>query len=252
MQRYFVGDDQWSANIVTLKGEQAHHISRVMRMSSGDVIICINDQGEAAYCRITQMEPDHITCRIEEDLSLDTELPVHITVAQSDLKADKYEWVVQKSTELGVGAITGFSADHSVVKWDAKKSAKRIARFQKITRESAEQSERLKIPVIERKSSLDEVLKETQVQPYDHKWIMSERSAREGEHHSIDDALRQLQPSARILLVFGPEGGFSNREHQMAIDLGCKPVSLGARILRAETAPVATLAMLVYQLELKR
>ncbi|WP_160112336.1 RsmE family RNA methyltransferase [Salicibibacter kimchii] len=250
MQRYFVSDDQWSANTVIVKGEQAHHISRVMRMSSGNVIICINDQGEAAYCRITQAEPDHVTCRIEENVSSDPELPVHITVAQSDLKADKYEWVVQKSTELGVGTITSFPADHSVVKWDEKKSAKRIARFQKITRESAEQSERLKIPVIERKSSLDEVLKEGQ--PYDHKWIMSERSAREGNHHTLDDALRQLQRSERILLVFGPEGGFSTREHQTAIDLGCKPVSLGARILRAETAPLATLAMLVYQVELKR
>lgn len=250
MQRYFVGDDQWIADTVMLKGEQAHHISRVMRMSAGDVIICINGQGEAAYCRIIQAEPDCITCQAEERLSSDSELPIHITVAQGDLKADKYEWVVQKSTEMGAGNITAFPADHSVVKWDTKKSEKKQARFQKIARESAEQSERLKIPAIERKASLEEVLNEDR--PYDHKWILSERSARKDHHHAIDDALRQLQRTDRILLVFGPEGGFSTREHETAIDLGCTPVSLGARILRAETAPVAALALLVYQVELKR
>ncbi|QQK79677.1 16S rRNA (uracil(1498)-N(3))-methyltransferase [Salicibibacter cibi] len=250
MQRYFVEDDQWTADAVILKGEQAHHIFRVMRMSPGDVIICINGQGKASYCRITQAEPDRIKCQVEEGLSSDTELPIHITVAQGDLKADKYEWIVQKSTEMGAGSITGFPADHSVVKWDVKKSEKKQARFQKIAQESAEQSERLKIPTIERKTSLEEVLKEAH--PYDHKWILSERSARKDHHHAIDDALRQLQHSDRILLVFGPEGGFSTREHETAIDLGCTPVSLGARILRAETAPVATLALLVYQVELKR
>ncbi|SDI34357.1 RsmE family RNA methyltransferase [Natribacillus halophilus] len=250
MQRYFVADEQWSTETVMLKGEQAHHIVRVMRMSPGDVIICIDEGGQAAYSRLAHVHPDEVTCQVEEWLDADTELAINITVAQGDLKADKYEWVVQKATEMGAVTITNFPADHSVVKWDERKSAKRQARFAKIAREAAGQSERLHIPAIERKESLASLTEEAST--YNHLWIISEQSAREGNHYALADALGSVKAAENILLIFGPEGGFSEREHLACTRAGFVPVSLGPRILRAETAPVATLAMLVYHVELKR
>ncbi|MBB6448824.1 16S rRNA (uracil1498-N3)-methyltransferase [Geomicrobium halophilum] len=250
MQRYFVPDEQWSGQKVTLKGEQAHHIARVMRRNVGDVIICIDEHGKGALSRLNHIHPDEITCHVEEWLTADTELPVHITVAQGDLKADKLEWVVQKSTEMGVSKLINFPAAHSVVKWDEKKSAKRKARFQKIAREAAEQSERFIIPEIDRKESLKQIIEKAST--YQHKWVLSEQSARNGVHHGLSTHIHTVQDAEQIFLVFGPEGGFSANEHEECLRAGFVPISLGPRIVRAETAPVAVLAMLVYQFELTR
>ena len=249
MQRYFIEQNEWTKQTVTLTGEQAKHIAKVMRMREGDKVVCVNKEDQlAGVFPIQSLADQHVVVEFEEELISDVELGIHVTIAQADIKGDKFEYVLQKGTELGASRFHGFSAKHSVVKWDNKKEDKKLSRYQKIVQEAAEQSERLVLPSVMHFPNVDSLLSDS----YDHRWIISEVAARDGKHEALYEAMQQVQFGDRLLAVFGPEGGFSEEEHERLVKEGFQPVSLGPRILRAETASLALLSMISYQFELMR
>lgn len=247
MQRYFVEQPINEQQAFTISGDNARHINKVMRMTPGDQIIIVHN-GVAAICEITSLDGDVIARQTGQTIS-SPEMPIQVDIACGLPKGDKLELITQKGTELGMHALHPFSAERSIVKWDEKKSKKNQERLQKIAQEAAEQSHRTHIPVIEFPVSFKQLLQK--VQAYDAVFIADEEDAKLAERTKFADKLKtiQLNQSSKILCIFGPEGGISRQESEALIAAGAKTMSLGPRILRAETAPLYALSAISYEFE---
>ena len=117
-------------------------------MQVGDQIICVNSQGQTAVCEIAEITDEYVAADVVEWKEETSELPIFVTIASGLPKGDKLEWVIQKGTELGAHEFVPFAAARSIVKWDEKKSAKKVERWQKIAKEAAEQSHRSFCPEV--------------------------------------------------------------------------------------------------------
>ncbi|WP_226656819.1 16S rRNA (uracil(1498)-N(3))-methyltransferase [Pseudalkalibacillus hwajinpoensis] len=250
MQRYFISKSQLHQDHVMIEGEDVKHISRVMRMTAGDQIICCTEDGESAICEIDEISPDVIKAIPKEWLDEQKRLTVNVTIVQGLPKGDKLETVIQKGTELGADQFIPFKAERSVVKWDEQKSAKKLQRLKKIAKEAAEQSHRTTIPAIDMPHSLSSLIKISQ--SYDYKLIAYEEEARAGESAKLVQTLHEANRNDRIMVVFGPEGGLSENEVDALKKAGFSSCGLGPRILRTETAAMYVLAAISYHFELTR
>lgn len=255
MQHFFVEPGQIHDNIITITGDDVNHIKNVLRMKIGEEISVSNGIDDNDYrCIIESLEEDSIICKlifIKED---GIELPARITLFQGLPKADKMELIIQKAVELGVYEIVPVSTKRAVVKLDDKKAKSKIARWQGISEAAAKQSKRAIVPEVRDVMTMGEALKyassfESAVIPYEmaegmvatKQWI-SEVIAKVKENSS--------EEKPRIGIFIGPEGGFDESEIEKADASGIRPISLGKRILRTETAGMTTLSILMYHLEI--
>ncbi|WP_096201317.1 16S rRNA (uracil(1498)-N(3))-methyltransferase [Bacillus sp. FJAT-45350] len=250
MQRYFINKEQMVDEQVVINGDDVKHISRVMRMGIGDKIICSDGESRVVNCEIASISEEEIVATILSDITNNSELSVHITIAQGLPKGDKLEYVVQKGTELGASSFIPVSLSRSIVKWDKKKEGKKIERLSKIAKEAAEQSHRSYLPTVEQTMSLAELLSVNQ--QYDVKIVAYEESAKEGEHLGLGRALNSLKPGDKALVLVGPEGGLSEEEVNKLDEAGFIRASFGPRILRTETAPLYFLSAVSYHFEILR
>jgi 16S rRNA (uracil1498-N3)-methyltransferase len=241
-------NNQPSPQHFIIDGEDLHHISRVMRMKSGDQIICVTEDGRSAVCTIAEITDEQIVADVVKWEEETAELPVHITIASGLPKGDKLEWIIQKGTELGAAKFVPFLAARSIVKWDEKKSAKKVERWQKIAKEAAEQSHRSKIPTVDSPVSIKTILQ--RAEQYDSCLVAYEEEAKRGEASVLATTLRDLKSGQSLLIIFGPEGGLSTDEVSLLKDKGFLMCGLGPRILRTETAPLYLLSAVSYHFEL--
>lgn len=248
MQRYFIDEALTSDTAtITLTGDDARHISRVMRMREDDALTCCDIKGVVAHCHITDMTEQAVNVAIDEYVDEQHELPVHVGLAQGLPKGDKLDLTVQKGTEYGVETFFPFTADRSIVKWDDKKKAKRTQRLCKIAKEAAEQAFRNQIPTVETPMRFSEMLAAGAA--YDIIIAPYEAEATGDGLQRLRDILSQLSAGMSVLIVIGPEGGFSDREVGQLREHHCQTCGLGPRILRTETAALYLLSILSYELE---
>lgn len=252
MQRYFVGREQFQHETVTITGDDAHHLIRVMRAEPGDKVICSDGSGREALVELTSAEKGEVCAKVIEWLPLEAEPAIDVWIGQSLPKGDKMETVIQKGTEIGAARFVPFLSERTVVQYDAKKEAKRTERWTKIAKEAAEQAHRNRIPDVDGVRSWKEIL--ALAGEADAAWICYEKEGAFG----MKDALVELRSSGglavredgrkpRLLLLVGPEGGFTERETLEAEAAGCRPVTLGKRILRTETAAMVGLTCILYE-----
>ncbi|WP_043933927.1 16S rRNA (uracil(1498)-N(3))-methyltransferase [Bacillus sp. EB01] len=248
MQRYFV--DQFDNGRFFIKGDDFHHIVKVMRMVQGDTIICATSDGRSAVCEIAEITGETVVADVVKWNDGTSELPVKVTIASGLPKGDKLEWIIQKGTEMGAYRFIPFAASRSVVKLDEKKQGKKTERWQKIAKEAAEQSHRDVLPEVTIPMSFKDLLVESK--KYDFLLCAYEEESRSGETSRLSATLNETKPGDSILFVFGPEGGLSEGEVQLLMEHGFTLCGLGPRILRTETAPLYALAAVSYHLELMR
>ena len=239
MQRYFgrILDRQ-----VILEEDDIFHLTRVMRCKVGDNIEVVSD-GLLYLAEITSFRPLQIT--LVRKLRENNELPNHVILIASLLKGEKMDFVLQKATELGVSEIFLLQSERSVVKFKREEKDVKFQRFNKILKEAAEQSKRTKIPTLYRLRDISH-LKDIDA---DIKLIAYEEM--EGPTTGFLKIVENIKPKQKIAIVIGPEGGFSNKEVYAATECGYRKVSLGRRILRAETASLYALSVIANQLEKK-
>lgn len=249
MQRYFV-KQRAKDNRFIIEEEDRHHICKVMRMAAGDEIICVNPDNKSAICRITEITDEQVIAEVVQWKDEISELPIKVIIASGLPKGDKLEWIIQKSTELGAHEFLPFTARRSVVKWDDKKAAKKVDRWQKIAKEAAEQSHRSLLPNVASPLSFKALLGKSK--EYDYKLVAFEEESRNSETSVFSSTLKKMKPEDSLLLVFGPEGGFTDGEIQEMQEFGFSPCGLGPRILRTETAPLYALGAISYHFELLR
>lgn len=210
------------------------------------IILTFNDQ-TVYLCEIADITSDKIAVDLKEKQNINTELPVDVTICSGLIKADKYEWLLQKATELGASSFIAVSMERSIVKLNEAKVAKKIERWQKIIKEAAEQSYRLVIPSIQFESNL-KLICDT-IDNYDYILIAYEEEAKDGELSNFKQTLQQFKAQDKVLMIFGPEGGLSENEISLFSNTSTV-VGLGPRILRAETAPLYALSAISYEKEL--
>ncbi len=232
MQRYFVNTKE---DIFDLSSDDSYHITKVMRNKIGDKIEVVIDK-ELYICEIITLDKQ-VSVKKLEKIEQDSELPCYVTIAQSLVKEQKMDLILQKSCELGVSEIIPINTTRSVVKLD-KKETKKIERWNKILKEASEQSKRIVIPKVN--EILD--IKDLANLDYDIKILctVNELST------SIKKVLSKDLNGAKIILVIGPEGGFTDKEEEILINSGYISTSFGNRVLRTETASLYALSIINY------
>ena len=246
MQRFFVEPHQIdeAAHQIHITGTDVNHISNVLRMKQGEEV-WISDGGQEEYrCAIEAFSADEVLLHIIYAQEPDYELPSRIYLFQGLPKADKMELIIQKAVELGAYEIIPVETRRCVVKLDGKKAAKKVERWQQIAESAAKQSKRMLIPNVHQVLSFKEALK--YAESMDIRLIPYELAKGMQETKEILAAIEQGQS---IGIFIGPEGGFEEKEVEAAISEGAKPITLGKRILRTETAGLAILSVLMFQLE---
>lgn len=248
MQRYFLKNNQFDKDLALITGDDAHHMSRVMRMTIGDQVIVCNEDKSCYYATIKQIKDQEIEVTLDSMIEAQTELPIEVTIAQGLPKGDKFEWVIQKATECGASEFIPLEMERSVVKLDAKKAGKKIERWNKIAKEAAEQSHRQMVPTVTSVQTLKQLL--AQASQYDICLFAYEETAKQGELAQLKQTLSTIENHKKLLVIVGPEGGISEKEEVLLLESGFKPCALGPRILRTETAPIYILSAISYALEL--
>lgn len=246
MQRFFVEPYQVEEekHLIHITGTDVNHIKNVLRMKTGEEV-WISDGGEKEYrCQIENMDAEEVLLHIIYAQEPDYELPNRIYLFQGLPKADKMELIIQKAVELGAFAVVPVETKRCVVKLDAKKSQKKVARWQQIAESAAKQSKRMLIPQVHEVMSYKQALEfaaqmDVCLIPYE--LAKGMKKTRE--------VLSQIKPGQSIGIFIGPEGGFEEKEVEMAMQAGAHAITLGRRILRTETAGLAILSVLMFQLE---
>ncbi|MDX1412690.1 MAG: 16S rRNA (uracil(1498)-N(3))-methyltransferase [Candidatus Promineifilaceae bacterium] len=250
LHRFFVAPDQIQNECVRLSGGQAHQICKVLRLSKGDHILVLDNRGWQYELVLTEIESSRVVGTVLLKQLSPTEPTVHITLYQSLLKRDNFEWVLQKGTELGITSFVPILTQRTVVRQNSLRENK-LTRWQRILSEAAEQSGRGQIPKLAQpvtfQAALQEASSDFSIIPWE-----NERA------NHIAAAFARAKPFAgqsdipRISLLIGPEGGFSSDEIDQALTSGITPVTLGPRILRAETAAIVAATLVLHELgELK-
>ncbi len=244
MFNFFVDQSNRQGDVFYISGADFNHIKNVLRMHTGDEIL-VSCNGKSHLCRIESLDSETAAARIEQEDYCSTELPVEIHLFQGLPKADKMELIIQKTVELGVSKIIPIEMNRCVVKLDAKKKNARQSRWQAISESAAKQSKRNTVPeigeVLSYKQLLDEAKKlDLFLIPYENKDGMNATKA----------ALSAIKNGMKIGILIGPEGGFEQSEIEQAESVGGKTFSLGARILRTETAAITATAMCMLHIEM--
>jgi 16S rRNA (uracil1498-N3)-methyltransferase len=216
-----------------LPADAAHHAIRVLRLRAGDVLEVFDGEGNASRGVIVELTGKRVLIGELEYTAADRESPLKITLAQSLTSSEKMDWIVQKATELGVHEIQPLDSERSVARLTSERAAKRMAHWQQVVVSACEQCGRNVLPTI--RSPLDVLA-----------WLADTRKLAGTRLILLPDAavsLRTLaEPAQHVVLLIGPEGGFSEAEAGAAIDCGFQAIRMGARVLRTETAAIAGMA----------
>ena len=244
MHRFFVPAECFRAGQVTLPSPVAHQIQHVLRLRPKDQIVVLDPAGVEYTAELEQVGSGGATARVLSQQPARGEPGLRLTLYQSLVQREKFEWILQKCTEVGVARIVPVLSARSLVRSWTADDAKKLPRWERILQEAAEQSQRGKVPALGTPLSFNQAAAAA-VREHDQSLIPWE----EERSLSLRQALAQSQrPPGSLALFIGPEGGFSAEEAAAARDLGIQPVSLGRRILRAETAAVVATALVLFTL----
>jgi 16S rRNA (uracil1498-N3)-methyltransferase len=233
-RRFFV--DEISGDRAELAGDDARHLARVLRAEVGQRYE-ISDNHHAYLAEIAEIAAQRVTFRILDPIP-EEDATVEIFLLSALIKFDRFEWLIEKATELGVARILPVIAERSEKGLDLA-AAKRIERWKKIAREASQQARRVSMPEIMLPEAFDAAVSRT----LPHRYFLDEQSGPNSLARILQAQPVGITQDVSAILT-GPEGGWTDRERLLAGREGWKPVSLGPRILRAETAAIAALAVL--------
>ncbi len=238
MPRFFVPKQEIGSSFLVLTGENAAH-AKVLRLKNGDDVTICDGEGTDYICTVSDVANGQISLVVHSADPSQSEPKVACSVYMAFAKADKFEHVIQKATELGAAELVCFPSVRCVSRPDEKSLVKKLDRWQKIAASAAEQSRRGRIPQVIALPSYSSALK---------------RAAEadlavcfyENEEQLTFRAAIEAAPFQTASLLTGPEGGFESEEVRQAAEAGLKICTLGSRILRCETAPLCALSALMY------
>lgn len=236
MPRFYCLQALASDTTITLPEEVAHHV-RVRRLAVGSPVTLFNGAGGEYQATLSTIEKRSVTAHINTFAAREVELPYTLSLAQALPEAAKMDWIIEKAVELGAAAIEPLAAQRCVTKLVGERADKKREHWQRIAIAACEQSGRNRIPTVAAVCGLEQWLGQVLTPPAQ-RVLLSPRAKL-----SLADWAR-TQPPQSVTLLIGPEGGFSDAEEAAALAHGALPLSIGARVLRTETAGLAALTML--------
>ena len=242
MHRFFVPPSNISGGRVTLSADAARQLARVLRARPGDTIIALDDSGYEYAVNLDSVSPRHASGVITDRYLGNGETRLAITLYQGLMKADRFEYVLQKGTELGISRFVPIISERTVARNVV--SANRLTRWGNIIREAAEQAGRCRLPMLDEAMTFSEAC-DSIAGPAVIGWEC-ERNA--GIRNTLLCHKADIRQAQSIAIVIGSEGGFTDTEVSYALGLGIAPISLGRRILRAETAGIIAAAAALYEM----
>ena len=243
---FYVKNNQVNDETISILGDDVKHIRNVLRHKIGDELEVCDESGVRYLTQIKDFQESKILLDILEQTEKNTELPVRIDLYQGLPKSDKMDLIVQKTTELGISSVIPVITDRVIVKLEKGNENKKIERWNKIAIEAAKQSGRQCVPVVENVVNLEKIVEN--LSKYDIVIVPFECE----KDSTLKNILKNVKNKIEnIAVVIGPEGGFSEKDIETLEKVSnVAKVSLGKRILRTETAGLATIAMLLYEYEL--
>lgn len=245
MNRFFVDDPgAFSDRSVVITGEDVNHVKNVLRLKENDELIVSDGRGRDYHCRISGITNEEVVADICDICDNFSELSTEITLFQGFPKGDKMELIIQKTVELGATRIVPVMTKRTVVKLDDKKAKKKTERYNMIAESAAKQSGRGMIPEVTMPVSFAEAV--SMAEKLDMNIIPYEEA--EGVEYSRN-IIKSIKGKKSLGIFIGPEGGFAREEVEKALDAGASAITLGHRILRTETAGMAVISIIMFELE---
>jgi 16S rRNA (uracil1498-N3)-methyltransferase len=249
MQRFFIPGECFTGNTVVFPPEQAHQISQVLRLKPGHQVVALNQDvqdGKEYLVNLVVVKPGAVSGQVAGETMINTEPSVGLSLYIALTHREKFEWVLQKCTEIGVTRFVPLTCARSLVQSGIDFDRK-MERWHKILREAAEQSGRAHIPSLLPVQRFDEAVKNA---GNNHTVTLIAWEKETGQlFHLMSEKIlpdRQNLAFPRIALFIGPEGGFTEQEVETATRAGITPISLGSRILRMETAAIVAATLVLY------
>lgn len=238
MPVFFVSSECITPPTLSVTGNLVVHLRDSLRVIPGNTLIFSDGQGARYRVALTEVSQRAIIGDIVEMIREPPRCRPQLILGQSLLKGDKMDWVLQKATELGVSQIIPIESRHSVVQLRADRVTHQLSRWQRITLEAAQQSEQWRVPALAPPASLKSLLSN-----YGSSTVTMMLAERQ-DGTSLQVVTLPKDSTSSILLLIGPEGGWSREEVEVADQLGIVPNTLGQQILRAETAAIAAISIL--------
>lgn len=253
MPKFFVKQEQINKDEIIIQGQDVKHIKKVLRAKIGDELqICNSQNGDNFLCYIKDIDNENILCKIQQKIEEKVESNIEATIFQGLPKADKMEYIIQKSVELGVCDITPVEMKRCVVKLDEKDKIKKIERWQKISEVAAKQCGRDIIPQINKIINIKNLC--NLIEKYDIVLVAYENEKENTLKKQLNVIkekiyLEKNDSNIKIGIVIGPEGGLEEQDVEQLKENGAKVITLGKRILRTETVALNVLSIIMYELE---
>ncbi|MFR3728863.1 16S rRNA (uracil(1498)-N(3))-methyltransferase [Lacrimispora sp.] len=244
MYHFFIHQDQIGEDSIRITGPDVNHMKNVLRMGAGEEVLISNGVDKDYLCEIVSVTSTEVIARILSVDEAGKELPAKIYLFQGLPKSDKMEFIIQKAVELGVYQIVPVETRRTVVKLDKKKEESKLRRWSAVSESAAKQSGRLIVPEVAGVMTFEKALAlskefDMTVIPFEHAKGMEETR----------QILSAIKPGMNAGIFIGPEGGFEDSEIELAKSFGARPITLGKRILRTETAGLSVLSVLSFLLE---
>ena len=237
MHRFFCPHIPAQQTAATLTdAQEIHHLKNVLRLKSGDTVTLFDGKGREALGIIQTIQSDGVAVQIQNIKTPAAENAISIALACAIPKNAKFEWIIEKTTELGVTEIIPLQTQRSEVRLKSEKADKKNARYQTVALNAAKQSQRADLPIVQKVSKLSDVLKTLD------KNTLALIPHLTGRRETLPQVFKKLKNHKRILFFIGPEGDFAPEEIDQAIKAGCLPVSLGATVLKVDTAAISAVS----------
>lgn len=241
MPRFYVPQPRIVDGILRIEGPEVRHIQKVLRLKKGEAIIVFDGEGKEYEGKIVREGPTSIIVKVEHLLSSKEGSSLEITLAQSLLKGEKMDYLIQKATELGVTRVIPFYSSRSIPLLEKSKKLERHRRWERIAIEASKQSQRLFIPKIDPLCNFSEMLSFASSESL--RFILYEKEGRR-----LKEVLKGSKETGNIFFIVGPEGGWNEKEVEEAKGREFVPVHMGRRILRAETVSLCLLSIIQYEM----
>ena len=232
--RIYTEQNLLSGEHIALEESASHHLSKVLRMQAGRELILFNGAGGEFAATIHEVSKKHVIVSVQEHSIDNRESPLELELAIGISRGERFEWVLQKATELGVTKITPLITERTEVKIGGDRQEKLHDRWQQILISACEQCQRNLLPVLHSPVQISDWLPQVKS---DLRFVL---------HHRDSKTLPAEQKPESVTLLIGPEGGLSEREIAHALEQDFNALTLGPRVLRTETAPVAAISLVQY------
>lgn len=220
--------------LLELPEAQSHYLGKVLRMQAGRELVLFNGEGGEFAAQITEVHKKSVIVQVGDFTADNRESPLQLELAIGVSRGERMDWVLQKATELGVTKITPLMTERIEVKLGGERADKKVDHWQQILVSTCEQCQRNLLPVLNEPMKLEDWLAQCDAQL---KFVL---------HHRDSKGLPQEQKPTSVALLIGPEGGLSEEEIELARAQGFAPLTLGPRVLRTETAPLAAISLAQY------